>query len=376
MARLFKLEIAPGRVYGLDLIRFFAIVTVLYGHSRHLIRPYINERIYMLPVADAVSLFFVTSGFLIGLILLKTITQTNFGTRELLNFWTRRWYRTLPNYYLVLLVIFFLTWWLKGFRPRPHFFLFLQNLYQPVATNNFFPESWSLAVEEWFYLVVPILLFAGTTVFRNKRGVFLGTTIMVLVAVTAFRTYLAVHLQCADLSCWINNIRQLVVTRVDSMMYGFIGAYGYFFYPEKWTRHRRTLFVIGVLLYLAPSVYDAVIGGYYFRNYFALTLAPLGTLLMLPLFTSIKTGSGFVYRWATRFSMISYSLYLLHYSVVQDLLLTVVPQKLAVFDGQEPWVCFSKYLLFWVLSVCFSILLYKYFEHPVMKLRAKKRYAG
>ena len=93
-----------NRIYGLDILRAFAILFVLYSHAFFLIMDHVNERVYNLLSLDGVTLFFVLSGFLIGGILIRTIENKGFGFKELLNFWTRRWFRTLPNYFLMLMV--------------------------------------------------------------------------------------------------------------------------------------------------------------------------------------------------------------------------------------------------------------------------------
>ncbi|RYE13802.1 MAG: hypothetical protein EOP34_08005 [Rickettsiales bacterium] len=81
------------RSFGLDLARAIAIGLVLMSHFGH-------------NALDAlgfwgVELFFALSGFLIGQILWRNFSQTdNWSGKQILNFWQRRWWRTLPNYYL------------------------------------------------------------------------------------------------------------------------------------------------------------------------------------------------------------------------------------------------------------------------------------
>ena len=92
------------RVFGLDIFRATAIILVVLGHGSYLLN---NTRFNGFPyikMIDGVDLFFVLSGFLIGSILLKEINSKEyFGIKALTKFWKRRWLRTLPNYYLILL---------------------------------------------------------------------------------------------------------------------------------------------------------------------------------------------------------------------------------------------------------------------------------
>ena len=133
-----------------------------------------------------VELFFVLSGFLIGGILFRTLTNER-STSILSNFWLRRWFRTLPNYFLFLLVNVAIALWLRGGTPSllPYLFFF-----QNVTTHPqpFFVESWSLAVEEWFYILVPVLFLIAMKIsprsFRTSSLVIICSGI---VAVTLAR---------------------------------------------------------------------------------------------------------------------------------------------------------------------------------------------
>jgi peptidoglycan/LPS O-acetylase OafA/YrhL len=95
-----------NRIYGLDVYRAIAIIIVVMGHGI-LVNPQISPPF---PVIDGVELFFVLSGFLIGSILIRTLEKDNvFNFRSVLYFWKRRWFRTLPNYYLILFVNYMLV---------------------------------------------------------------------------------------------------------------------------------------------------------------------------------------------------------------------------------------------------------------------------
>src|SRR5258705_3159660 len=148
------------RVFGLDALRALAILMVLAAHTW----PSKAGVQYARALAVlGVELFFVMSGFLIGSILLRLAEEGCLGRLAgLFGFWRRRWFRTLPNYYLFLLL--HLAWrsWVLGFPDVIgtywKYFLFLQNFHH--APSLFFPETWSLAVEEWFYLLFALFFWA------------------------------------------------------------------------------------------------------------------------------------------------------------------------------------------------------------------------
>lgn len=98
MKNIFKLELNPNRVYGLDILRALAILFVIVGHGRHLL-PDKLDIYHQVIVFDGVSIFFVLSGFLIGGILIKMLNNRKADKNLLFEFWSRRWFRTLPNYF-------------------------------------------------------------------------------------------------------------------------------------------------------------------------------------------------------------------------------------------------------------------------------------
>jgi peptidoglycan/LPS O-acetylase OafA/YrhL len=152
-----------GRIPALDGIRGLAISLVLWFHIYDPLRNNLPNHYFLGRIADlgrftwsGVDLFFVLSGFLIGGILLDAVdSPTYFRT-----FYTRRAYRILPLYAAILGLTFaidlcFQRQHLAQFLYYP---VFLQNI-QMAATASFgavhVGVTWSLAVEEQFYLTMP-----------------------------------------------------------------------------------------------------------------------------------------------------------------------------------------------------------------------------
>ena len=139
------------RIFGLDIIRSVAILMVVFSHLYYLID---SKNALFISISGllgffGVELFFVLSGFLIGTILLKQFLDNSFTIKEVIHFLKRIWFRTLPNYYLILAVNIGIALSF-GYLPVTsywNYFLFLQNLSQYSIT--FFKEKKSLAVEEW-----------------------------------------------------------------------------------------------------------------------------------------------------------------------------------------------------------------------------------
>jgi peptidoglycan/LPS O-acetylase OafA/YrhL len=132
------------RNFGLDLLRAAAIAGVFLGHAVGALAR----------LTTFLDLFFVLSGFLIGRVYFQSRKDGSFSPWK---FWLSRWWRTLPPYYAAL--IFFalsILWDPKGAPIDWKYLFFLQNF---SGIKGFFP-SWSLCVEEHFYLVLPLLALA------------------------------------------------------------------------------------------------------------------------------------------------------------------------------------------------------------------------
>lgn len=154
-------RLANERVFGLDVVRASAMLLVLLSHAANVFCFWCGIRLPMIALhggSAGVELFFVLSGYLIGGILLRCAGCRPSG-RVWRNFMVRRALRTLPAYFTVLLVLACVTQAL-GWPPGGGNFVwhvlrygsFTQNLLTP-SPESWFAVSWSLSVEEWFYLL-------------------------------------------------------------------------------------------------------------------------------------------------------------------------------------------------------------------------------
>ena len=107
-----------------------------------------------------VELFFALSGFLIGRLLIA-LAEGGVTPRRVGRFWARRWLRTLPLDYVVWLAM---SWRFGLWHWRD--LLFLQNFYP--EQNQVLVVSWSLVMEEFFYLLFPLFLLAATLAARRR----------------------------------------------------------------------------------------------------------------------------------------------------------------------------------------------------------------
>lgn len=145
---------------SLDGLRFICIAAVLWHHAPgarefHMITP-LFARGHV-----GVDFFFVLSGFLITTLLLRE--EASHGRFSLRGFYWRRLLRIVPVYFLVVSLAGFNAIVLNGHTEDaallPYYYLFLSN-YLAVEHIGFLDPTWSLAMEEQFYLVWPLLLAA------------------------------------------------------------------------------------------------------------------------------------------------------------------------------------------------------------------------
>lgn len=148
-----------SRLRGLDLLRAAAILLVLMSHYMGFVSHAPTFGVVGKVGWAGVDLFFVLSGYLIGNQLLAPAARGE--ALSLKTFFVRRLLRTLPNYYVVLAV-----YWLFPGPPLGgssmadpwRFLTFTQNF--GLAYGQTFTHSWSLCIEEQFYLLLPLVVLA------------------------------------------------------------------------------------------------------------------------------------------------------------------------------------------------------------------------
>ncbi len=352
------------RIFGLDIFRSVAIIFVVIVHGGFLLNNSFLADFPYIKMIDGVDMFFVLSGFLIGNILLKEINKANtFGGWDLVSFWKRRWFRTLPTYYLILLLNYFIVKQDIIHEDITHyswkFFVFLQNF--STGFFSFFWESWSLAVEEWFYILAPLMLLVFLKFLSPKKAFLL--TVLLMISFPLFYRMSLLNATIDDF--WYDvTFRKIVLTRLDSIAYGLLASWVFLYFRSAWTKIKIPAFMAGVGLIIFIVNYESPNTGFYKQViYFSIT--PLSAMLLLPFAESIKKGRGIVGKAITHISKISYSMYLINLALVAE----VIRDNFALVSATDGIL---KYFLYWTIVLTASTILYKYFEKPMMNLRDKK----
>ncbi len=361
------------RIFGLDLMRAVAILFVVFSHALW-IDPEaagLGKEVLSLMGVLGVEIFFVLSGFLIGRILLKRYLNHYTLGKAMRYFWIRRWFRTLPNYYLILLVNCAITLYVGRDLPASlwKYFLFLQNA--ATRMDIFFVESWSLPIEEFTYILAPLLLMGISIRVKslNRSKLFLWSALFMIFL--GLLTKLGYHLWVSkpDMIFWNENLKVVTIYRLDAIFYGFLGAYLAYKLPKLWKQWQWVAALCGafIILFLnfgIPYFGWFIEGATAFWNVLYLPINSAAILLFLPLLSSWQKAPRLLRVPVTYISVLSYAMYLLHYSVVLQLLKFYFPT-----DALSP-IDKLVYLVAYLLLTCIaSLLLYVFYERPMTNLR-------
>lgn len=364
---LFSSELKNNRIFGLDILRFIAIITVIIDHGKFIFPEKIIQFHDYIKI-DGVTIFFVLSGFLIGGILIKQLENYTANYKLLLDFWVKRWFRTLPTYILILSILT-ICYSIQDptftFKKISKYYYFCQNLFYP--TDSYFGESWSLSVEEWFYFSVPLLIFILIIFFKLKpKNSILFSALIILIGVTFLRFNL--YHENNDV-----NFHHQVIFRLDGIMYGVVGAFIKYYYSKYWSKFSLGLFLIGVLIFVLQKVlYLTNIqspAGKFYTIVLEYSLTALATLLLLPYLSNIKNSKYEFGKIITIISLISYSMYLTHFSLIKGMILKNIPWT--DYTTNYNIIIPVFYFLYWFLTFTISILIYKLYESPLTNLRDK-----
>ncbi len=328
------------RNFGLDVIRAFSIILVLLAH-RFTFK-------YELGVVG-VQIFFVLSGFLIGQILIKDFSEG--GTiLTILKFWKRRRYRTLPLYYLVLLFKIVVYGNPYGWKMIVYF-LFLQANFIGI---DFFRVSWSLVVEEWFYLFLPIAtFFFFSKGFNSRKYIFFLLGLIIFFLSARF--------------LWNYLHKGIIIYQFDCLLLGvFLALIKMRFNKIYLKLNSIYLFLVGiiaivVLTFIFGDVADIPVFSPFYRVlwYFIISLC---ILLIIPFAELSKLVNHTlkaikpVYIFFTWTSILTYSIYLIHAEVF-----------VLRFDSSEIYTIMLQAIVLYTVS----FLVFSFYEHPIMSLREK-----
>lgn len=341
--------LSPGRILYIDAWRFIAIALVIASHIVEFSHPWYKEHVpglvWRLQGAGAfgVQIFFCISGFVICRGTLNELVKT--GSVSVKGFYIRRFFRIVPPLLVYFLGVGALVAAGIAQVTLGQFVqsgLFLCNITALGECSWWLGHTWSLAYEEQFYLLFPLLVMGTTLALKATRRRFLmGAAVLILVASSAltvgqyglakyFSTLNFMLWGCVFAAFW-HNIEPFA-KRQQRFLWAFIaiGTFG-----------------IGCFFPLSDLV----------RQVLTATIMPFAICIMV-FWTPVTVpfiGKIFLSKWIGHMGKISFTVYLW--------------QQLATANYGDSSVAFVYYMLTAVLA--FALVSYHYFELPLVQAGAR-----
>ena len=296
-----KLEeiLCGSRLPALDGIRAISVIAVIFSHAG------------LAPVGGlGVITFFVLSGFLITWLLLKEWNKT--GTISFSKFYYRRSLRIFPAYYFFILITVSADLLLGNHEIKPaiipaltyttnYFNVFYDH--PPLSTAH----AWSLAIEEQFYLLWPLLFLACLRVSSSKLWIFVFCLISAVI-IWRSTAYTVIGMNVA----YVYNSFE---TRFDSLAIGCLLAVVTQYHHCRLFFAKLSDYVFPSFILLAALIYLHMYGGSLYRYTIGLSISALFVALLLP--QLMLQSSKIYWRWLElpairHVGIISYAMYLWH----------------------------------------------------------------
>jgi peptidoglycan/LPS O-acetylase OafA/YrhL len=361
------------RIQGLDVLRGLAIILVLGRHGA--IAPANQPILHAITSIWAtggwvgVDLFFVLSGFLVSGLIFRECQEN--GDFSLKRFFLRRGLRIYPPFYAFLLARGMLALVFRS--DNAELFTFSRFLREAFFVQNYFPgifaHTWSLAVEEHFYILLPLVLLAFLKFNPGTQNPFKGLPRLFLV-IAAFclleRIILAWQLPYS-----FETHHVPTHLRIDSLFFGVLISYFHHFQRERFDTFvfpRRFVFTILGIVFLVPAfIFVCEKTPWVYSLGFSLFCAGSGMILMGALYLSAPIRNSLLFKLAGAIGSYSYSIYLIHF-MAQN----IVQRKIEPFFVKSFGWNWGLYFLFYYVGailagIGFSLLV----EAPVLRLRER-----
>jgi peptidoglycan/LPS O-acetylase OafA/YrhL len=340
---------------ALDGMRGIAILLVFVAHIGF-------EKI--VPGGLGVTLFFFISGYLITTLIISEIQNT--GSLNFKLFFTRRLLRLYPPLLFMISLFYFYLFCTRqpiNYHEVVAAVFYYENYYfyyNPEASSSICKILWSLAVEEHFYLVFPILFWL---LYRYPKQLMM-VMLVLLVVPLAFRLFgIASFGSSGDVT--ERYTYALTHTRFDSIMYGCLASILLHLYTTPlYTKavNNKALFIFSVLMILACLV----IRNATFRNSVRYSVQGLAFMVIVPAIL-YAPALKFLQNWLslkvlTFIGKLSYSIYLTHMIAIEALSF--------IRENGQP-VLF--YLVVTLGTAALSLFSYYVIEKPFAKLRMRYR---
>ena len=326
-----------------------------------------------------VDLFFVLSGYLISSLIIKEYKKT--GSLNLYNFYIRRARRLLPAVYFMITVVLVVMVMFNGvLLKKSHLdaifgYIYSSNwwyifhkldYFDSFGSQSPFKHLWSLAIEEQFYMIFPLLFLLINRKKKDKDGFYKLNRNFLYVILGVILVSLIAHIILFD----INNISRIyfgIDTRAFSLLVGVVGA---ILYPmdklnTKITPQENLVYsvvsLISITALITIMIYTSEYNTWLYRGGFLL-VAILGIIIIISSGKQHTVMAKLLsFKPVVFIGKISYSLYLWHFPV---LVLTTPVSEIG-----KPNIFFVVLRI--ILTFILAIISYALVETPIRKLGFK-----
>ena len=326
-----------------------------------------------------VDLFFVLSGYLISSLIIKEYRRT--GSLNLYNFYIRRARRLLPAVYfmitvgLVVMVLFNEVLLRKSHLDAIFGYIYSSNwwyifhkldYFDSFGAQSPFKHLWSLAIEEQFYMIFPLLFLLVNRKKKSKDGTFKLNKNFLYVVVGLILVSLIAHILLFD----INNISRIYFgtdTRAFSLLVGVVGA---ILYPmerlhTKVTPQQNLIYsvisLVSIATLITVMIYTSEYNTWLYRGGFLL-VAILGLIVIISSGKQHTVMARLLsFKPVVFIGKISYSLYLWHFPIL------VLTTPVAEIGNTNIYFVILRVILTFVVA----IVSYVFVETPIRKLGFK-----
>lgn len=286
-----------------------------------------------------VEFFFILSGFVLAPQILRVFKNK----KNLMIFYKRRWIRTLPLYFLFLFLISFIFNKI-GTEDFFKYFFFIQDFFPNYLKNNYYPIVWSLSVEEFFYLLFPLII-----IFFNKnlciKKLFIFFLVIYFLKLLFYNIF--------DLEF----LRKNTFFRFDAILLGFLIRLTYI----KINYHLSIIiFVISLIIFLFLKEFFLAESSFFYIKFFFIILLQIISMNFLICLIKFEFlfNKKYINSICKLISKQTYSIYLSHMILIYFLV-------------EKNINTISMLLFYLLLLFVLSYFTYYYIEKPLLEKRPK-----
>jgi peptidoglycan/LPS O-acetylase OafA/YrhL len=365
------MSLPPTKTFhGLDHLRCLAITLVFLFHYQ------LNYYSHPEWLPDFISfgwtgvdLFFVLSGFLIASQLFEQIKKD--GSISLKLFFTKRFFRILPAYWLVVIVYFLFIGFheKEALSPLWKFLTFTTNFGMNTRDFGTFSHAWSLCVEEHFYFLLPLVISALTFFRKLHRGYWILIALFIagffIRSAAHIYQYMPVQAEQGSWMYWYKYVYYPTYNRLDGLIVGVSIAALYRFRPNAWNKISAfgNLWILGGLAILTAGYFITEDAHSYEASVYGFPVVALG-------FGCVVIGaispSSLLYKWKSRvaahIATLSFAVYLSHKGIIHLTQYVMSQFNLDITSNWAMGVCALS-------CIAVAWAMYLVVEKPMLRLR-------